>query len=109
MDTLLTESMVLISLLWLLLGKLSELRGISAENGAQLELIEYHALLCDGAARAYVEPPSQAVPWQQHIYVLSRIDFHTLRRHIRVGVERQWPNWLSQLDTSSHARQQWSP
>src|ERR1700691_30577 len=42
MDTLLAESMVLISLLWLL-GEAYRTAGNSAENGAQLELIEYHA------------------------------------------------------------------
>jgi hypothetical protein len=48
MDTLLTESMVSISSSGLsVLGFYREastgLRGISAKNGAQLELIEYHA------------------------------------------------------------------
>jgi hypothetical protein len=49
MDTLLTESMISGSLLsglkfWASSGKLlQDLRGITAKNGAQLVLIEYHA------------------------------------------------------------------
>ena len=47
MDTLLTESMVLVSLLlcFSASGKLQKLRGISAKTVTQLELIGYHACL----------------------------------------------------------------